>query len=130
MFPIVSIELFLVAATAWQLDARVLVVLIGIAAIGHQIAKTITYYAGAGAFELPRGKVRARIEAARERIDRWNRRPRFIMFVAAATGLPPLYVLGFIARPLMNMQITTFTAISLSGRIGRYAALVAFTSLF
>lgn len=130
MFPIVSIEVFLVGVTAWGAPAGELVVLIGIAAIGHQIAKTLTYYAGAGVFELPRGKVRGRIEAAKARIDRWNRRPRLIMFVAAATGLPPLYLLGFIARPLMKMSFATFTAISVTGRILRYTTLVVIAGLF
>ena len=130
MFPIVSIELFLGGLTAWGAQARVLVVLIGIAVVGHQLAKTMTYYAGAGVFELPRGKVRERIEAARARIDRWNRRPRLVMFAAAATGLPPLYLLGFIARPLMKMGITTFTAISVTGRILRYTTVVAIAGLF
>jgi len=130
MFPIVSIELFLIAATAWGVELRVLVVLIGIAVVGHQLAKTITYYAGAGVFELPRGKVRGRIEAAKARIERWNKRPRLIMFVAATTGLPPLYLLGFIARPLMMMTITTFTTISVAGRILRYTTLVAIAALF
>lgn len=130
MFPPFSIELFLLGATAWGLELPVLVALIAIAAVGHQLAKTVTYYAGAGAFELPRGKVRERIEAARARIDRWNRRPRLVMFAAAATGLPPLYVLGFIARPLMRMSIATFTTISLTGRILRYIAFVAFGGLW
>lgn len=130
MFPAFSIEVFLIGVAAWGTETHVLVALIGIAAIGHQIAKTITYYAGAGAFELPRGRVRERIEAAKARIDRWNRRPRLIMFVAAATGLPPLYVLGFIAQPLMKMAFTTFTAISFIGRVLRYTVLVAIATLF
>jgi membrane protein YqaA with SNARE-associated domain len=130
MFPIVSIELFLVGLTAWGVELRVVAVLIGIAVVGHQVAKTITYYAGAGVFELPRGKVRGRIEAAKTQIERWNKRPRLIMFVAATTGLPPLYLLGFIARPLMTMTITTFTAISVAGRILRYTTLVAIAALF
>jgi len=129
MFPIVSIEVFL-GLTAVRVEARELVVLIGIAVIGHQIAKTVTYYAGAGVFELPRGKVRKQIEAAKARIDRWNQRPRLIMFVAAVTGLPPLYLLGFIARPLMKMGITTFTVISAIGRILRYTGAVMIGGLF
>jgi membrane protein YqaA with SNARE-associated domain len=130
MFPPLSIELFLIGAGVVEREPYVLAVLIAIAAVGHQIAKTITYYAGAGAFELPRGKVRERIESARRHIDRWNKRPRLILFAAAATGLPPLFVLGFIARPLMNMSITTFTAISMTGRTLRYIILVAFTRLW
>ena len=130
MFPIVSIEVFLGGVSARGAEARELVVLIGIAVVGHQIAKTITYYAGAGVFELPRGKVRKQIETAKRRIDRWNRRPRLIMFVAAVTGLPPLYLLGFIARSLMKMSLTTFTAISVTGRIVRYTGAVALGGLF
>jgi membrane protein YqaA with SNARE-associated domain len=129
MFPIVSIEVFL-GFTAPHVEARELVVLIGIAVIGHQIAKTVTYYAGAGVFELPRGKVRKQIEAAQARIDRWNRRPRLIMFVAAVIGFPPLYLLGFIARPLMKMGIATFTVISVIGRILRYTGAVMIGGLF
>jgi membrane protein YqaA with SNARE-associated domain len=130
LFPPFSIEVFLMGAAAWGLEAHVLIALIAIASVGHQIAKTLTYYAGAGAFELPRGKVRERIEAAKARIDRWNRRPKLVMFAAAATGLPPLYVLGFIARPLMKMSIATFTTITMTGRILRYVVLVAFTRLW
>jgi membrane protein YqaA with SNARE-associated domain len=130
MFPLFSIEVFLVGLTALGVEGRVLVVLIGIAAVGHQVAKTLTYYVGAGVFELPRGKLRARIEAAKARIDRWNKRPRLIMFVSAAFGLPPLVVLGYIAGPLMKMRITTFTAITMTGRVLRYITLVAVARLF
>jgi membrane protein YqaA with SNARE-associated domain len=131
MFPLLSIEVFLVGASlTLHLPVGALALLIAIAAIGHQIAKTVTYYAGAGALELPRGRVRERIEAAKQRIDRWNRRPRLVMLAAATTGLPPLYLMGFIAQPLMKMQLWTFTAISLAGRIGRYATLIAVARLF
>ena len=132
MFPIVSIEAFLIAATALKLapGGLLLAVLIAVSAIGHQIAKTVTYYAGAGAFELPQGNVKARIEAARARIDRWNKRPKLVMMVAALIGLPPLWLLGIIAKPLMHMSFTTFTVISLAGRLVRYTTLVVVTSLF
>ncbi|HEU4731414.1 MAG TPA: hypothetical protein VFT22_26150 [Kofleriaceae bacterium] len=129
MFPLVSIELFLVGAAALGVPPPVLAILIVIAVVGHQIAKTITYYAGAGVFELPRGRLRARIEAAQQRIDRWNRRPRLVMFAGAAFGLPPLLLLGFIARPVMRMELTTFTALSATGRILRYTTLVAIAAL-
>lgn len=130
MFPLLSIEAFLVGLAAWGVAPGTLAVLIGLAATGHQIAKTTTYYAGTGVCELPRGRMRDRIAAARRRIDRWNRRPRLVMFVAAAIGLPPLYLLGYIARPLMNMAFSTFTALSLGGRLLRYTTLVAIARLF
>jgi membrane protein YqaA with SNARE-associated domain len=125
MVPLPGIEPLLIGAAAWGVAVDQLIVLVAIAVVGHQIAKTITYYAGAGAFELPRGKLRERIAAAKQRVDRWNRRPKLIMLAGAALGLPPLYLLGFIARPVMNMQLATFTGITLAGRIARYTALVA-----
>jgi len=130
MFPLFSIEVFLVGLVRLGIEARVLVVLIGIAAVGHQIAKTVTYYVGTGVFGLPRGKMRERIEAAKARIDRWNKRPRLIMAVSATTGFPPLVVLGYIAGPLMKMGIKTFTAISFVGRILRYTTLMVVAGLF
>jgi membrane protein YqaA with SNARE-associated domain len=129
MFPLLSIEVFLVATAAWGVAVDELAVVIAIALVGHQVAKTVTYYAGAGAFELPRGKIRDRIAAAKQQIDRWNRRPRLIMLAGAAFGLPPLYLLGFIARPVMNMQLATFTGITLAGRLARYTVLVAVARL-
>jgi membrane protein YqaA with SNARE-associated domain len=129
MFPLLSIEVFLVGAAAYGVAVETLAVLIAIALIGHQVAKTVTYYAGAGAFELPRGKLRDQIAAARHRMERWNRRPKLILLAGAALGLPPLYLLGFIARPMMNMQLATFTGITLAGRTVRYAAMVAVARL-
>lgn len=130
VFPLLSIEAFLFGVATWGgVGAGALVALVGIAAVGHQVAKTVTYYAGAGALELPGGRMRERIAAARQRIERWNRRPRLVMLAAATTGLPPLYPLGFVARPLLNMPIATFTAISLAGRVARFAAVVAVARL-
>jgi len=125
MFPVVSIELFLVGVGAWAApSASGLVTIIVLAAVGHQLAKTICYCAGVGALALPTGRLKERIDRVRARIDRWNRRPKLIMFLAATTGLPPLYVLAFIAGPLMNMRLLSFTAICFSGRLGRYTVLL------
>lgn len=129
MFPLLSIELFLVAAAAWGVAVDTLAVLIAIALVGHQVAKTVTYYAGAGALELPRGRLRDRIAATKQRIGRWNRRPRLVLLAAAALGLPPLYLLGFVARPVLNLQLATFTGITMAGRLARYTTLVAVARL-
>ena len=103
LFPLVSIEVFLVGVSAWAHPAPGdYVALILIAAFGHQVAKTITYYAGAGALE--RGKMKERVERFKHRIERWNRHPKLVMFLGATLGVPPLLLLGFIAHPIMNMR--------------------------
>jgi membrane protein YqaA with SNARE-associated domain len=130
MFPLVSIEVFLVGLSVYDVPPTTLAILIPIAAVGHQIAKTICYYAGVGALELPRGKVKDTIEKARARIDRWNKRPNLIMALGATVGFPPLYLLAFVAGPLMRMGIVRFTIICFIGRILRYATLAAIPLLF
>ncbi len=124
MFPLLSVEAFLFAVAYSGTGPEELALLAGIATVGHQIAKTVTYYAGAGALALPGGRMQARIDAARRWLDRWSHRPRWILFASATIGLPPLYVLGLVARPLMGMAFSTFTVISIAGRIARYAVLV------
>jgi membrane protein YqaA with SNARE-associated domain len=125
MFPIVSIELFLVGVSAMASPSPAAIsLLVLLAAIGHQIAKTVCYYAGEGMLALPKGKMKDRIERARARIDRWNKRPKLIMFFASTVGFPPLYLMCFIAGPLMKMRFWQFTAICFFGRIGRFAVMM------
>lgn len=125
MFPIVSIELFLVGVSTWAGPSPAgIALLVLLAAIGHQVAKTVCYFAGEGMLALPKGKMKDRIERARARIDRWNKRPKLIMFFASTVGFPPLYLMCFIAGPLMKMRFWQFTVICFFGRIGRFAVMM------
>ncbi len=124
LFPLASIEVFLVGLTALTAPTfGVLTLCCAFAAIGHQIAKTITYYAGVGALE--RGKLKAKLDAVRPRLEKWNRAPHLMTFLAGAIGLPPLYILGFIARPLMGVGIVWFTILVLVTRFARFVVLAA-----
>jgi membrane protein YqaA with SNARE-associated domain len=124
VFPLFSIEVFLVVVTSAVMPSvGEMIVCCLFAAFGHQIAKTITYYAGIGAME--RGKLKAKIERNRARIDRWNRAPHLILALAGAFGIPPLWILGFIAKPLMRIQFAAFTAIIIVTRFGRFIVLSA-----
>ena len=123
MFPLVSIEATLFAIS-WKLASpSVLPALVVLAAIGHQIAKTICYYAGVGALE--RGPMKARVERLRSRIERWNRRPTLVFMLATTTGFPPLYFMAFIAEPMMKIRFVPFTVMCMLGRIGRYGVIAA-----
>jgi membrane protein YqaA with SNARE-associated domain len=122
LFPLISIEAFLIivsAAVGPSFHSIVLCCLL--AAGGHQIAKTITYYAGVGALE--RGKLKEKVDKIRPKIDRWNKAPHLILALAGATGIPPLYVVGFIAKPLMRIELLAFTAIIFVTRFGRFVVL-------
>lgn len=129
LFPLLSIEVALVALSALTTPTwPVLLACCALAAAGHQIAKTITYYAGIGALE--RGRMKEKLDKVRPRIEKWNKAPKFVMFLAGSVGIPPLYVLGFIARPLMGMGIVPFTVIVLVTRFGRFVVLAAIPLFF
>jgi hypothetical protein len=129
LFPLLSIEVALVTLSYFTTPTwPVLLTCCALAAVGHQVAKTITFYAGAGALE--HGKLKQKLDAVRPRIEKWNKAPKLVMFLGGSIGLPPLYVLGFIARPLMGMGIVPFTLIVLFTRFGRFVVLAAIPLLF
>jgi membrane protein YqaA with SNARE-associated domain len=119
IFPIASIELFLVGISVaiapsfpTQFVGRQL------AATSPQVAKTICYFAGEAALE--RGRVGKKLQEWRPRIEKWNKAPYLVMTLGAAIGLPPLYLLAFIAEPIMKMRFIPFTLIVFTGRLARF----------
>jgi membrane protein YqaA with SNARE-associated domain len=129
LFPLFSIELFLMGLAAIVQPTFAEVVLCSLlAAGGHQIAKTITYYAGAGALE--HGKLKERVEKLRHKIEKWKNAPKLILLLAGALGIPPLWVIGFIARPLLGVGIVPFTLIIFATRVGRFIVLAGAPLLF
>ena len=121
LFPIASIELVLIGIAAWKHPSwQLLTLLVLIASVGHQIAKTITYFAGEGALKLPKGRTKALIDKAQKHIDRWNKRPWLIMCLSATVGLPPLVVVALVAGPMMHIKYLPFTIICFVGRFGRF----------
>ncbi|MGE0549064.1 MAG: hypothetical protein AB7O24_16455 [Kofleriaceae bacterium] len=126
MLPIVGIEVFLLGvATLYAPSWAQLIVIVLLASIGHQLAKTSCYFAGAGAMALPRGKLKQQLDAAIHRIERWNKQPMLVLGLSATVGLPPLYLMSFIARPLMKIGFWRFTAVVFIGRVLRFGVTTA-----
>ena len=124
LFPLVSIEAFFIAYCSLRpVSLEMYIALVLLAALGHQIAKTICYFAGVGALENKR--VKPQLEKWRPRIERWNRYPKTVFFCAAAIGIPPMWLIAFIAEPLMNIRFWPFTFATFACRAGRYAVLAA-----
>jgi membrane protein YqaA with SNARE-associated domain len=129
LFPLTSIEIFLMLlSAAFDPTFPVMALCCLLAACGHQIAKTITYYAGVGALE--RGRLKRKLDDIRPRIERWNKAPHLILVLGGTIGIPPLYILGFIAKPLMRINFLAFTAIVFVTRFGRFVVLAGIPLLF
>ena len=129
LFPLFSIEVFLIGLSAMvgpTFDVLTLCCLV--AAIGHQLSKTMTYFAGVGA--LDRGRLKQKLDKVRPRLERWNKAPHLMLALAGALGIPPLWVLGFIAKPLMQIRFASFTAIVFVTRFARFVVLAVIPLLF
>jgi membrane protein YqaA with SNARE-associated domain len=46
-----------------------------------------------------------------------------VLAIAGSIGIPPMYVIGFIAHPLMRIRIVPFTLIVFVTRLGRYVVM-------
>ena len=125
LVPLVNAEVFLVGLVRLAIDdASQLPWVVVAAAAGQMVAKIGLYHAGRGMLELPRGRYRAKIEAVRERIERWKSKPYIVYGVSSVLGIPPFY-LTVIAAGAMQISFQAFLAIGLSGRVIRFAVLVA-----
>jgi membrane protein YqaA with SNARE-associated domain len=125
LVPLVNAEVFLVGLVRIAIDdASQLPWVVVAAAAGQMVAKIGLYHAGRGMLELPRGRYQAKIEAVRERIERWKSKPYVIYGLSSVLGIPPFY-LTVIAAGAMQISFPAFLAIGLAGRLLRFAVLVA-----
>ena len=129
LVPLVNAEVFLVGVSMWAVTSTAQLPLVAAcAAVGQMTAKVLLYYAGMGMFELPRGRFRERLERARGKVERWQRRPYLVYAVSASVGLPPVYLVSLAAGAL-RIGFRAFCAIGLAGRFVRFAVIVAIPHL-
>lgn len=122
VFPLVNAEVFLLAVAAVAPGPPPWLIVL-VAATGQIIAKSLLYLGGAGVIRLPRGKRREDIERLRARVERWRSKD-LLVFVSAATGLPPFFVLSILAGS-MRLPFGRFAAAGFAGRIVRFTVVVA-----
>jgi len=121
VFPLVSIEVFLVALVLARGpgDAVPIVVL---AALGQVVGKLPIYAGARGAGRLGGKRL--------ERVRAWcaKRRPTTVLAASAVFGLPPFSIIATAAGALA-IPVRTFCAVVGAGRAVRFAALIAITAV-
>lgn len=125
LVPVVNAEVFLVGLVRLAVDdSSQLPPIVAAAATGTMLAKLGLYHAGRGMLELPRGRYRAKILAARAKLDQWRTRPYLVYSVSSVLGVPPFY-LTVLAAGAMAIRLQAFLVIGLAGRLLRFAVVVA-----
>jgi membrane protein YqaA with SNARE-associated domain len=122
LVPVINAELFLVAVAAVTPTPR-LWVIVALATAGQMIAKTFMYLVGRGVFRLPLASRRLDLARWSERVARWRSKD-LLVFVSAAVGLPPFYVISILAG-VVRLPYVRFLGCGLAGRLVRFTVLVA-----
>lgn len=87
------------------------------------------YLAGTRADHVPSRRWQARLARARAKIEKWQDKPKWILFLAAVVGIPPYYLTVIVAG-MLKMPLRTFIAVSLAGRLIHYGVVAASPYLF
>lgn len=129
LFPLVNIEAILgVRAAVAEVEGIWLLALV--AAVGQMVGKIIWYYLGASALNW--GWIRRKVEQPKNaaRLETWRDRTHdrpviasLLVFVSAASGVPPFAILSVLAGQL-RMNLLLFCVIGLVGRWLRFVAVL------
>jgi membrane protein YqaA with SNARE-associated domain len=126
LIPLINAEIYLIGliGVGAVSSPRSLPAIVLLAALGQMVAKIILYYAALGMFELPSGRHKAKIEAARARMEKWRDKPTWVLAVSSTTGLPPFYLVSLAAGAL-KIRLRTFLTIGMIGRVVHFSVVVA-----
>jgi membrane protein YqaA with SNARE-associated domain len=69
--------------------------------------------------------MKERVDRIRHKIEKWAKAPKLILFASGLLGFPPLYLIGFIAHPMLGITIVPFTVIVFCTRIVRFFVIAA-----
>lgn len=124
LVPVVNTEAYLLAVAAFAPRDRLLPVVV-LTTLGQMIAKSLLYFAGSGAMS-PRllGARAARLAEMKNRLESAPTGVAALVFASAAAGWPPFYLVSLAAGSL-RYSLARFILVGGSGRLLRFAALVA-----
>jgi membrane protein YqaA with SNARE-associated domain len=125
VIPIVNAELYLLAASALVGPHLTPFMIVG-AALGQMAGKSLLYYAGSGALNLPSERLRRMVEGVQNRYRDGAAAPALggtVLFASASVGLPPFYVVT-IASGIFRIPFVHFFVVGLLGMLVRCAVVV------
>lgn len=127
VIPLVNIEIYLLGASA--LAPRHMVIPLVIAGtLGQVIGKIALYYAGSGALKIPGKRLQASLQKMNTQMQERPHMGSALVFVSSTLGIPPYYVVT-LAAGAAKMNLPMFLAVSLVGRLIRFAIVVAVPQL-
>ncbi len=107
---------------------RLLPLLLVIATLSHMVGKSLTYLAGRWAERWGYAPLQRRVAAVRAKLEGRSALGGTIIFISAATGLPPFYVVS-VGSGIVRFSFLHYFAFGFAGRLVRFAALLLIPQL-
>ena len=125
VIPVFNTEIYLLAASAIAPPQLVPALIVG-AALSQMLGKSLLYYGGRGALNLPIKRLRTMVESVQRRYEQGAAAPALggtVVLASAGVGLPPFYVVS-VACGIFRVPFLQFLLIGLIGMLARYTVVV------
>ncbi len=126
-FPLVNTEVYLTTVSLITSKHEVFYVAL-ISALSQMIAKSMVYFTGSGVLKLPIKRFEKGVERVVQQFKEWKHQTRLLIFVSAFSGLPPFYLVSFVAG-ILKIKFQEFFIFGLLGRFLRFSVTVFFPEL-
>jgi membrane protein YqaA with SNARE-associated domain len=125
--PLVNAELSVIALGSVA-PRPLLPMLLVVATLSHMAGKSLVYLAGRGAERCPIPALRRRAAAARGQVDPRTKFGTIVIFISAAAGVPPFYLVT-VASGVLRYPLLHFFLVGFVGRLLRFGALLLLPDL-
>lgn len=124
LVPLINLEVFLLILSP-TISKSTLVPVSILSSVSQMLAKSLVFFVGRGMINLSVNKHRKKINAVRQKFLDWKKRTDFLIFLSAFIGIPPLYIVSFVAGTL-RLSFASFFIIGLIGRFLRFGSILYF----
>jgi len=128
VMPWFNAEVIVLSMPAVAPSRTVLAILVVIATVGQMTGKCFVYWAGRKGDKALPGRAGVALEKLKVRLATTPSRAAALVLVSALVGLPPFFLVTFVAGAL-KMNFVTFLTAGTMGRLLRFGALVTLPQL-
>ena len=125
--PLVNTEAYLAVVSAIS-QKSVMLPVIAISTFTHIITKLLIYLSGRGVLNLPMKRIDNKLVKVKEKFEKWKTTTDLFIFMSASTGIPPFYIVSFLAGNL-KFNLKRFCVFGTLGMLLRFSITVLFPQL-
>jgi membrane protein YqaA with SNARE-associated domain len=129
LLPWVNSEVLLLSLSAFAHSSFQLMILVLLASAGQLLGKCILYWAGRGVIPVSSGRIDKALNSWKDRFARSGSKSMWLVFISAVTGIPPFYVITFLAGAF-RLKFSSFIAVAAAGRLLHFGILAMVPQLF